>query len=147
MIRHKKGSLVLLGLFLAVILVATTGWDDVRADDVDVYKTTAKNGAMLVIDNSGSMSWPVYDGTFNYANFMKWMIDQGLSTDSENTRSQAWFDVVAATNDTNHDYNRLDPDQIYLVSSYVGHDLITYTDSNGDTKCGEHGYSYSCCQS
>jgi type IV pilus assembly protein PilY1 len=31
-------------------------------------------------------------------------------------------------------YTRLDPDQIYLVSSVVGHTMINYTDSNGDAQ-------------
>jgi type IV pilus assembly protein PilY1 len=128
---HNNGLAILLSLLLVVILTGMLGSDSVRADDVDVYKTTAKNGAMLVIDNSGSMSWPVFDSTFNYANFMKWMIDQNLATDLDNSRDGAiWWDK----DDSGDDYDRLDPDQIYLVSSYVGHDLITYTDSKGDTQ-------------
>jgi type IV pilus assembly protein PilY1 len=127
--RNNNGVMIMLGLCLAVILAAMMGSGDVRADDVDVFRTSVKNSAMLVIDNSGSMSWPAYDSIHDYANFMKWMIDDGWATDDDHCRDGAtWWD----SNDSDDNYDRLDPDQIYLVSSNVGHDLINYTDSNGD---------------
>ena len=73
--RNRNGFMIILSLCAAVILAAMLGSGNVLADDVDVYRTSVKNGAMLVIDNSGSMSWPVYDGTHDYANFMRYMRD------------------------------------------------------------------------
>ena len=138
--RNRNGVKIILSLCMAVILAAMLGPGNVLADDVDVYRTSVKNSAMLVIDNSGSMSWPVYDGTYDYANFMEWMLDPAgdgsvaaLATDSGNAypsgaASNAWWDADGTGPTT---YDRLVPDRIYLVSSDVGHNLITYTDSEG----------------
>ncbi len=129
--RKNSGLILRLGLCLVVILATIIGSGDIRADDVDVFRTTVKNSAMLVIDNSGSMSWPAYDSTHDYANFMRWMIDEGWASDDDHCRDGGtWWDL----NDSDDDYDRLDPDQIYLVSSNVGHDLITYTDSEGESQ-------------
>lgn len=101
------------------------------AEDVDVYRAFIKNNAMLVVDTSGSMSWPTYDETVDYAGFMRWMIDQGLATDEDECRNgSTWWDADGSGDD----YDKLDPDQIYLVSTYIPYDEITYTDSQGNTQ-------------
>jgi type IV pilus assembly protein PilY1 len=131
------------------MLTAMLGPGDVRADDVDVYKTTAKNTAMVVFDDSGSMSFPVYDASMDYANFMWWLHDQDLAVDNKTLgenllgdrthRTDFWEDnfhpdYPDRTTNKNHEYDRLDPDQIYLVSaiSRAGFTLINYIDKNGD---------------
>ena len=98
---------------------------------------------MMVIDTSGSMSWPIYDGTMDYARFMWWMRYTGEGNDDDDIRDKANFwDADNATSPhtgdpdfpgtgTDYDYDRLDPNRIYLVSSVVGHNLIQYNDSEG----------------
>lgn len=128
---NNRAILAIVGLCLAVVWLAVAAVRQVRAEDVDVYRTSVKNSVMIVADTSGSMSWPVFDGEYDYAGFMKWMIDEAVATDDDDCRAQAgWWDTDNLTG-TDHDYDRLDPDRIYLVSSEVGHKLITYTDSSG----------------
>ncbi|MGD9270646.1 MAG: carbohydrate-binding protein, partial [Syntrophobacterales bacterium] len=73
--RNKNRLILILGLLLTVMLDFGLGPNGVQADDVDVYMTTVKNTALVVADDSGSMSFPVYDGSIDFSNFMKWMRD------------------------------------------------------------------------
>jgi type IV pilus assembly protein PilY1 len=95
------------------------------ADDLDAFKQLAKSNAMILMDTSGSMSWPVYNPDIDYAAFMKWMIDNGYAYDDEEARGTAWWGV---------NYDRLDPKGIYLVKSDIGHRLIDYVDSEGNAQ-------------
>jgi hypothetical protein len=83
LMKRNNSLIIIFSLCLAVMLTAMLGPGDVRADDVDVYKTTAKNTAMVVFDDSGSMSFPVYDASMDYANFMWWLHDQDLAVDNK----------------------------------------------------------------
>lgn len=96
------------------------------ADDIDAFRQQVKSNAMIVMDTSGSMAWPVYDSNIDYAAFMKWLLDQGLATDDGECRGDSsWWGTT---------YDKLDPKAIYLVQSNVGHRLITYVDSNNATQ-------------
>lgn len=95
------------------------------ADDLDAFKQLAKSNAMILMDTSGSMSWPVYDPNIDYAEFMTWMKAQDLASDKGRTRTTTWW---------NSDYSKLDPNKIYLVKSPVGHKNINYTNSAGISK-------------
>ncbi len=120
---QKRTSAICIGL-LALLWATTTA----TAEDVDVYRAFIKNNAMMVIDVSGSMSWAVYDENINYAGFMKWMVDENLAYDENNGRNgSSWWDKNASGDD----YDRLDPDQIYLVSTYVDYKVVNYEDSGG----------------
>jgi type IV pilus assembly protein PilY1 len=145
----KNRVILILGLLMTVMLVLGP---DVRADDVDVYMTTVQNTALVVADDSGSMSFPVYDSTMDYANFMWWMRSEDLATDNKTLGENLLGDRKSddnywdkdkgnfnpnypdRTDHQNHEYDRLDPDQIYLVSatSRSGFTLINYIDKNGD---------------
>ncbi len=107
------------------------------ADDTDVYRSSVKNNAMLVIDTSGSMSWPVYNENEDYAAFMQWMLDP--NGDGTGTGALAYDDgncypYGAASNSWWNNYTRLNSDQIYLVSTYVTQQFINYTDSAGNAQ-------------
>jgi len=137
--------MILLAMFFVTMTAAL-------ADDTDVYRSSAKNNAMLLIDTSGSMSWPVYDENEDYAKFMRWMRDpdgDGNSSDAlayddgdcdpygaEDALGcpdgNCWWDVDADA--TPNNYDRIDPNKIYLVSTYVQHNFINYTDSEGNPR-------------
>ncbi len=92
------------------------------ADDTDVYQASVKNNAMLVIDVSGSMIWPVYDPNIDYAAFFEWAIGAGYGQDDPYYPLTDWFADKAA--------GRLwEKDKIYLVSAYTGYAEITGEDS------------------
>lgn len=91
------------------------------ADDLDAFKQLAKSNAMILMDTSGSMSWPVYDPDIDYAAFMKWMDDQNLAYDDGECRDTSWWGLT---------YGKLDPEGIYLVNSKISYRLIEYKDSN-----------------
>lgn len=107
---------------ITATLIGLTFSNSAIADDLDAFKQLAKSNAMILMDTSGSMSWPVYNADIDYAAFMKWMLDQGLAYDDNECRSTSWW----GTN-----YDKLDPKAIYLVKSPVGHRLVEYVDSNG----------------
>jgi type IV pilus assembly protein PilY1 len=150
--RNKNGVILILGLLIAVMLAFGPVPKNAQADDVDVYMTTVQNTALVVADDSGSMSFPVYDSSEDYANFMWWMRDQDLATDQKTLGEALLGDrksddnywdrnkdaynpnYPARTSNKNHEYDRLDPDQIYLVSviSRAGFTLINYIDKNGN---------------
>ncbi|MFZ5570976.1 MAG: pilus assembly protein [Thermodesulfobacteriota bacterium] len=101
---------------------------DAAAEDLDVHRSSVKNNAMMVVDASGSMSWPVYDEAIQYGALMKWMIDENLAYDENHGRNgSSWWD----SDGEGADYDRLDPDRIYLVSTCVEYRIVPYTDSDG----------------
>lgn len=144
--------ILILSFIVTAMFIFGLGPQGVQADDVDVYMTTVKNTAMVVADDSGSMSFPVYDSTMDYANFMWWMRSADLGIDNKTLgeallgdrksddnfwdRDKGAFNpnYPDRTDHQNHEYDRLDPDQIYLVSatSRSGFTLINYIDKNGD---------------
>jgi len=110
---------------ITIALLGLTFSNSAIADDLDAFKQLAKSNAMILMDTSGSMSWPVYNPDIDYAAFMKWMIDNGYAYDDNEARSTAWW----GTN-----YDKLDPKGIYLVKSPIGHRLVSYVDSAGNAQ-------------
>lgn len=86
------------------------------AEDTDVYRTSVKSNAMLTIDVSGSMAWPVYDHEMDYKAFYDWAIDNGYAHNDgdldENGKTGIFWDK----------------NKIYLVSAYIGYAEITGED-------------------
>ena len=113
-------------LFLiTTALIGLTFSNSAIADDLDAFKQLAKSNAMILMDTSGSMSWPVYNPDVDYAAFMKWMIDNGYAYDDNEARSTAWW---------GESYNKLNPKGIYLVKSPVGYRSVNYVDSGGNAQ-------------
>ncbi len=77
---------------------------------------------MILMNAAGSMSWPVYNSDIDYAAFMKWMKDQGLAYDDDDCQHETWW---------GGNYDKLDPNAIYLVRGGAGHRLVEYMDSAG----------------
>ena len=115
-------------MFMVLICMSFVTMTVAFADDTDVYRSSVKNNAMLVIDTSGSMSWPVYDENEDYANFMRWMRDpdgDGSTADAiayddsdchpYGSGANSWWDTDASATPDN--YDRIDPNRIYLVST------------------------------
>lgn len=123
---------ILWGVMIALMLLSlfeTT----VRAEDVDVYRASVKNNAMLVIDVSGSMAWPVYNHEIDYRAFWDWATgvtpvnpDPVGKNDSTSIHKQI----------TNWETNR-----IYLVSAYLGHAEITGSQGEKYSVMGDPMYS------
>lgn len=110
------------------VLVSMCHAGPARAEDIDIFRTRAKNTAMMVLDTSGSMSFPVYDHRIDYAALMRKMIDTGVAEDENDCRSgSSWWDI----NETGEDYDRLVPDRIYLVSTWSRVTDVSWTDSSG----------------
>ncbi len=115
--------------WICMVLLLLPAASKAPAEDMDAYRSFVKNNALLVVDTSAGMSRPVYDESLNYAAFMAWMIQGNLAVDENDGRSgTAWWDDDA----NGADYDRLDPQQIYLVSTYVDHALVQYTDVHGN---------------
>jgi hypothetical protein len=120
-------KILLMNIFLAIAMIFL-GIGNISADDTDVYRASVKNNAMLVIDVSGSMAWPVYDANVDYATFFEWAIGAGYGHDDKGLTD--WFaDKAAGT--------LWEKDKIYLVSAYTGYAEITGED--GVTKYAATG--------
>ena len=114
--EKRKYPMILWGVMTALMLMSLFEMT-ARAEDVDVYRTSVKNNAMLVIDTSGSMRWPVYNHEIDYRAYWDWATgvtpvnpDPVGKDDSTSTHKKI----------TNWETNR-----IYLVSAYLGHAEIT----------------------
>jgi len=120
-------KLLLIHTLLAIMIIFL-GVGITSADDTDVYRASVKNNAMLVIDVSGSMAWPVYDPNIDYAAFFEWAIGAGSGHDDKGLND--W--EAAKTAGTLWEKNK-----IYLVSAYTGYAEITGED--GVTKYAATG--------
>lgn len=109
-------SLAICGLFST---------DIAKADDLDAFKQLAKSNAMILMDTSGSMSWPVYNPDIDYAAFMRWLKTKGYAEDKNYCSTTSWL---------GSNYTGINPKGIYLVRSPIGHRVITYTDSQNNTQ-------------
>ena len=125
-------KLLLIHILLAIAIILL-GVGIISADDTDVYQASVKNNAMLVIDVSGSMDWPVYDPNIDYAAFFEWAISAAGHDDKDLNDWEA-----AKTAGTLWEIRRSENrDKIYLVSAYMGYAEITGED--GDTKYAATG--------
>jgi type IV pilus assembly protein PilY1 len=106
-------------MLFPVIIIILLCAGNVSADDTDVYRASVKNNAMLVIDVSGSMAWPVYDPNIDYAAFFEWAIAAGYAHDDKSLND--WNAVKAAG-------TLWEKNKIYLVSAYTGYAEITGED-------------------
>jgi len=118
-------------ILLFIIVLGAAGvfsaWS--LAEDLDVYRNHARSNCMMIIDTSGAMAYPVYDAGIDYGALMKEMIGLGLAVDENECRSAtAWWDRDGGGTD----YDRLTPDHIYLVSTWVTHRVVEAVDSNGN---------------
>ncbi|MBW1897565.1 MAG: hypothetical protein JRI61_00740, partial [Deltaproteobacteria bacterium] len=121
----KKFNARLLSSIIAVLLFACTGVS--FAEDIDIYRSKGRNNVMMVIDNSGSMTWPVYDEEVDYGALMKGMTDEHLAFVENDCRDgKIWWDKDRAGND----YDRLNPDGIYLVSTWAEYNVVRIIDSD-----------------
>jgi type IV pilus assembly protein PilY1 len=95
-------------------------------EDIDAFAPSVKSNAMLAVDTSGSMDWPVYNHNFDYEAFFTWAVDNGYASD-DNELSDPYDDAFAVA------YNNLpwEKNKIYLVSAYIGYSEIT--DAQGTT--------------
>lgn len=102
-----------------------------KAEDIDIFRASVKNSAMMVFDTSGSMSMPVYNPSIDYASFMKMMVDGTIAVDENNCRNgSTWWDSDGSGND----YDKLIPNHIYLVSTWSDISNVSYMDSTGSTQ-------------
>ncbi|TFG38258.1 MAG: VWA domain-containing protein [Desulfobacterales bacterium] len=54
------------------------------AIDTDIYKTSVKQNAYILLDNSGSMAWPVYENSIDYAAMYDYLYAKSNITDTVN---------------------------------------------------------------
>ncbi|MFH2044216.1 MAG: PilC/PilY family type IV pilus protein [Pseudomonadota bacterium] len=81
-IRIKPGVLWCFLLMFLMSVCSTVSF----ADDTDIYKPKVKHNVMILMDSSGSMAWPLYDNTIEYATFFNYICDNsGDWTDSKDS--------------------------------------------------------------
>ncbi|MDP3286267.1 MAG: hypothetical protein Q8M56_17695, partial [Desulfobacterales bacterium] len=70
------GILILLFLSAAGAIVSF-------ADDTDIYRPKVRHNVLILMDSSGSMAWPIYENTINYAEFYDYVcVNRSDWTDS-----------------------------------------------------------------
>jgi hypothetical protein len=105
------GILILLFLFAAGAIVAF-------ADDTDIYRPKVRHNVMILMDSSGSMAWPLYENTINYAQFYDYIcVNRTNWTNS--------YDEANGLYGTNAYYypsaNKAVRTKIYLIYSNTGY--------------------------
>jgi len=101
----------LLFMWIAGMILCSS--KDLLSADTDLYLKKGPKNVMVVIDNSVGMTSPVYDNRMDYGLLMKEWADRGIAEDENDCRSgRQWWDRDGSGND----YDRLDPNGIYLVS-------------------------------
>jgi type IV pilus assembly protein PilY1 len=104
-------------LLAAALVFAVSG--SAAAEDTDVYSGYWKNNAMITIDASGSMAWPVYNHDLDYGAYLQWAIANGFAVDDHGLDANG-VGIVWQKH------------KIYLVSAYMGYAEILGED--GTTK-------------
>ena len=110
-----------IAIFFMVILLFASGIL-LYADDTGIYQSSVKQNAMILVDTSGSMAWPVYEWTEDYGDFYDFLIDEGDAHDYDS--NNAYYN------------NHYESDRIYLIAGSVG---WVQTDSNGCGQTGDNG--------
>jgi type IV pilus assembly protein PilY1 len=116
----------ILSIFVIAGMIVVSG-KDLRSEDIDMYRKVGPKNVMVVIDNHSSMTWPVYEQKIDYRSFMESLIKQGMAEDEEDCRnSRSWWDQDGSGND----YDKLDPNGIYLVSTWLSCETVQSIDTD-----------------
>lgn len=123
-IRIKPWVLWCLLLLIIMSVCSTVSF----ADDTDIYKPKVKHNVMILMDSSGSMAWPLYDNTIDYAAFYNYICEN----------SGDWTNSYDSSNDkygTNAAYypsaKKAVRTKIYLIYGNTGY-ANTLTGDSGD---------------
>ncbi len=114
--------------FIIVFLIVITFSNRSFAEDINAFSPSVKSNAMLVVDTSESMSWPVYNHHIDYAAFFTWAVSQNYAIDEKGMSVS---------------YNTIpwEKNKIYLVSSYLGYSEIDGPQGEPYAVCGDPLYS------
>ncbi|MGX9365531.1 pilus assembly protein [Desulfoplanes sp. PS50] len=82
------------------------------SEDIDAFAPSVKSNAMLVVDTSGSMRWPVYNHNIDYKSFFEWAVSSGYAID-DGGLGISYESIPWVKN------------KVYLVSAYLGYSEIT----------------------
>ena len=132
---ERRYAMILWGVMFALFFVGLFD-ETAQGEDVDVYRTSVKNNAMLVIDTSGSMRWPVYNHEIDYRAYWDW----ATGVNPVNA-SPVGEDDDPPADDPHKDITLWDKNKIYLVSAYLGHAEITGSQGEKYSVMGDPMYS------
>ncbi|MDP2863393.1 MAG: PilC/PilY family type IV pilus protein, partial [Desulfobacterales bacterium] len=124
--RTNGGNKIKPGIFYGILILlflSAAGAIVSFADDTDIYKPKVKHNVMILMDSSGSMAWPIYENTINYAEFYDYVcVNRSTWTDS--------YDE-ADTDGSNHGINasyygpgtppKKERTKIYLIYANTGY--------------------------
>jgi type IV pilus assembly protein PilY1 len=80
-------TVITLAASLSLLLQAGPG----AALDTDIYQANVKQNAYILLDNSGSMGWPVYESSINYGEMYQHLKGKGY-TDNSSVFPSALFE-------------------------------------------------------
>jgi type IV pilus assembly protein PilY1 len=110
--KRNIGLILVLCGFLLLPLMS-------QADDVEIYKATAKNNAMLIMDLTGSMNFPIYEESVDYQKY--WVDAMAKSGIKDNSTSATTGRLI-----------KWQKNLIYLVQVDVGFKLVKDNVITGD---------------
>jgi type IV pilus assembly protein PilY1 len=123
--RTNGGNKMKPGVFyglLILLFLSAAGAIVSFADDTDIYRPKVKHNVMILMDSSGSMTWPLYENTIDYAQFYDYIcVNRSNWTDS--------YDETNGLYGTNAYY--YDParkktiTKIYLIYGNTGYASVT----------------------
>ncbi|MDD2218831.1 MAG: PilC/PilY family type IV pilus protein [Desulfoplanes sp.] len=118
---------------LVLVLILLSCVENVWAEDVDAFAASVRSNAMLAIDTSGSMEWPVYNHDIDYEAFFSWAVSNGYASDR--------YDSYDKGLGYAYDNFPWEKNKIYLVSAYIGYSEITGPDGKTYSVIGDPMYS------
>ena len=102
-------KVLILSLVIMLFMPYTVKY--VMGEDIDIYKSSVKPNALLLVDNSWNMSWPVYDPEVDYGQFYDFLCDNNDAYDKKETSL-----LGDVTYSCEHENDHFDRDRIYLVA-------------------------------
>lgn len=114
------GLLILLFLSAAGAIVSF-------ADDTDIYRPKVRHNVMILMDSSGSMAWPIYENTINYAEFYDYIcVNRSNWTNSYDKTNGNQTDGPFGTGAYYYDpLRKKTRDKIYLIYGNTGYARVT----------------------
>ncbi|MBU1056269.1 MAG: hypothetical protein KKC46_20945 [Proteobacteria bacterium] len=117
--KMKTRPYIYLGLAIAIFLSAASML--AFADDTDIYRPKVRHNVTILVDNSDSMAFGVYDNDIDYHQFYKYICE--LCDGGACDWKAAW-DPVAGGSGTGsayyNDSNAFDRTKIYLLNGNIG---------------------------
>ncbi len=118
--KIQKHNAILFATILFIFIAATSSLLD--AKDTDIYEVSTKQNCYILLDNSESMDFGVYEQSIDYEAMFNYFFELNEAGSPWNTYI---YDTVMNSNYFYLDANKYERDTIYLLKGNIGVTLAT----------------------